>query len=921
MYFYYKMINNKEFSLDYEILCINYHQNHYDQKTFHWKYIPEDILLESGFIHNYNEYRLKRKLKWDEKKYNFLQEYGLDGISVENNDNNIICNGIQCKFYDKTIITAKHLGTFLSVINNRLRMKNNNSKGYLYYTSKLEINLKEDFQNSKGIMNPIKLPFMNEIKDENKDESKYELRNFQKDALNKLLTEWNGIKSLILPCGTGKTTIVANYLKNSQYKNIFIISPLRILTKQNFDRISKFLPEYKNLLVDSDEDGTRDFNDIKNIFNEKSFISSTYKSCEDILVQLFEDYEEDDKEDTESNFSNESKYYEKFDLSNSILIVDEAHNIINNKKLIKIINSFPKVLLMTATPPIILEDLFNCSNIYQYNMSEAIQNKYICDYQIYLPLLETNNDVKDNIEIPKELLKLDKNLCKKGLFLINGLKKTGSKYCIVYMSSIEECNQFKKVIDKIMTEYHYTLCDIFIINSEFKQKDRDEILNKFQEIHNDDRIKILLSIRILDEGIDINICDSIFITNIGEYTSDIKTVQRICRANRLDKNNINKIANIFLWTDEFNKITNCLELLKENDVEFHKKIKMINSNYDKNHLKEIKEKEIVYNNDFQKYISIKCKSLKEIRDEKINLLFKYVDSYNKIPRQIDIFENINIGHFYNSLKQKLNSKDSVLYIKLSENQIIKENLDEFLQYKENEISIEKKIEILIDFCNQKNRVPKSREYYKNIKIGYFYQDYKRKVNIKQDEIYKKLLNNQIIKNNINEYFEKQEKNKEKINLSIEEKKEMLLDFIKEKNRVPMTKEEHKCVKLGQFYEGLKLKIYLNNNKELYQELIKNNYIKDDINKYLKNKEKNNKKEKLSVDEKILILFDYIKNNNKTPTHNIEYKNQNIGLFYTNLKRKIKSKDDELYIQLSKNEIIKENLDEYLFKKNKKIVLN
>ena len=72
MVFYYKMANNNKIFLDYEIFCMNEHQNHYNQKTYHWKGIGEDILENSGFIHNYNEVRLKRKSKWEEKNIIFV---------------------------------------------------------------------------------------------------------------------------------------------------------------------------------------------------------------------------------------------------------------------------------------------------------------------------------------------------------------------------------------------------------------------------------------------------------------------------------------------------------------------------------------------------------------------------------------------------------------------------------------------------------------------------------------------------------------------------------------------------------------------------------------------------------------------------------------------------------------------------------
>jgi hypothetical protein len=69
----------------------------------------------------------------------------------------------------------------------------------------------------------------------------------------------------------------------------------------------------------------------------------------------------------------------------------------------------------------------------------------------------------------------------------------------------------------------------------------------------------MLNIHVLDEGIDIPECDSIFLTNPNN--NYINIIQRISRANRIDENNINKIANIFVWCkneDKYSQIYNLI---------------------------------------------------------------------------------------------------------------------------------------------------------------------------------------------------------------------------------------------------------------------------------------------------------------------------------------------------------------------------
>ena len=243
---------------------------------------------------------------------------------------------------------------------------------------------------------------------------------------------WNGTKLLVFPCGTGKTVTFSKFLKQSTFKNIFIVSPLTYLVEQTHDIVKTYLPNYNHILVDTN--GTTDFNDVKNNLNKYVLFSTTFKSAKNIISKIF---------DKENNC----------ELShNSIIIIDEAHNILNLDKLINIIKKFPKVLLVTATPSIQMEEVIPSEVIYYYPFKQAIDEGYICDYKIYLPFIQNN---KIMITIPSELYHLDQNLCKKCLFFANGLLKTGSRRPIVYLKSIEECNLYKKILEEIMSKYHY----------------------------------------------------------------------------------------------------------------------------------------------------------------------------------------------------------------------------------------------------------------------------------------------------------------------------------------------------------------------------------------------------------------------------------------------------------------------------------
>ena len=670
---------NKQNYLNFEHYCINKHNLDFNQITYHWSNIPDTLLIESGYFNSEYELRMKRK-----KNNQILKEYGLDGISIEFKDDFKIYHGLQMKLWNNTIC-ANDLGTFISVIFNRF---SNNSKGYLYYTSKLEKTLKKDFLNKNKIIEiKIENPYLNNIENTNKINSSddIKLRPYQIEAVQKLNQEWSGIKSLILPCGTGKTTIFNEYLRENNFKNIFIFSPLTMLTEQNLENVKKYIPNYKPILVDMN--GTRDLNIIKENLNKYTVFSSTFKSAEEIISKIFNPEEG-------CIISEET-----------ILIIDEAHNLLNLNNLIKTVQQFNKVLLVTATPPTDMEEIIPNDIIYKYSFQDAIKDEYICDYQIYLPFIENNKVI---INQPTELIELDENICKKSLFLINGLLRTGSRRTIVYLKNKEECEIYSYVINYIMNNYHFYKIYIDKIICDTKKEERISILSNFEKESLEEEIRIILSVRILDEGINLIKCDSVYLTNLGDNSNDVRTIQRFLRANRKDPNNINKKANIFIWCEDTDISLDVFQMLKNNDINFNKKITIFDNNYDKyekndNILSNIIKYDI--NNELIKNINIKCLTEKELWDLKKNLLFEYCNEKEMIPLENIIYKNQKLGNWYKSQKMKIKnnlSKHLLIYDELIKNIYIENDLSKYSNLIDlpNKIFKNEKTESFIDFMKK-----------------------------------------------------------------------------------------------------------------------------------------------------------------------------------------------------------------------------
>jgi superfamily II DNA or RNA helicase len=121
-----------------------------------------------------------------------------------------------------------------------------------------------------------------------------------------------------------------------------------------------------------------------------------------------------------------------------------------------------------------------------------------------------------------------------------------------------------------LNDFYNLDIDIYSISCENSNKERKEILKSFSE--NDDKIQLLFNIKILNECIDIPSCDSIYISYPPK--NKITTIQRINRATRINKNNPYKIANIYIWCDEYEEILETLSSIKEYDSMFKDKIKI-----------------------------------------------------------------------------------------------------------------------------------------------------------------------------------------------------------------------------------------------------------------------------------------------------------------------------------------------------------
>ena len=504
----------------YEYYVLEHIRKDYE-KVWHWKDFPEKHMYECNLIKDYDKF----------KKYRL--DIGADLVAFKENKYYFI----QCKNFKDTIFIDTLAGFYFLLYENNLN-------GILYYSGTLSERLVDL---STGKIPFINLPFNNEnIIFEDKIKEIIKPRDYQIEAYNKLKGLDNCILSL--PCSMGKTYISS--MLGKDYNNIIILSPTRALAQQSLEKFKEYHGKIYNYVLIS-IDGKRKVDEIEKILKLKNVISSTYDSCN--IVNLLIDK-----------------------LNNCYIVIDEFHNLSqnnindNNNEIKKLLTRDNKKVFVSATP---IKDFMNLSEdkIYTYKWEDAIQKKYICDFNIYLPdesdklnkFMEVINNNYNNIEL---------KLIKKAYNLVKSMLLNGDKKCICYLTTIEKANTFNKILTLISNTFNVEI-EREQIDCNTKRLKRNEIIEKFR---NSTELFILLNVHVLDEGIDIPECDSVYITQPNNNILNL--VQRMCRANRIYNDKTE--CNIYMWCSEekTQKIINYI--YKKTDDYFVFKIKQIKNKID-----------------------------------------------------------------------------------------------------------------------------------------------------------------------------------------------------------------------------------------------------------------------------------------------------------------------------------------------------
>ena len=126
-------------------------------------------------------------------------------------------------------------------------------------------------------------------------------------------------------------------------------------------------------------------------------------------------------------------------------------------------------------------------------------------------------------------------------------------------------------------------------------------------------------------------------------------------------------------------------------------------------------------------------------EQKSNLLLEFINKEKRIPVKSELFKEVQLGNFWDSIKHGHNNKIYKNY--LEKNEMLKKHYERCQKNKEEKkgkeiITPEQKCNLLLEFINKENRLPTQKEIYKEVKLGSWWDSIKHGHN---NKIYKNYL--------------------------------------------------------------------------------------------------------------------------------------------------------------------------------------
>lgn len=274
--------------------------------------------------------------------------------------------------------------------------------------------------------------------------------------------------------------------------------------------------------------------------------------------------------------------------------------------------------------------------------ADAISAGWICDYEIQVPLI-----VDDQVA--------DITLEARASFLADGIMCTGVRRIIVYCSSKAECDVFLGELREVMLDFHGLHPEsvwMHRLTDEVSLPNRRRLLGHFQAAVTDGKVRVLACVRILDEAVDLPVCDAICILHPNEKKEGAtRLIQRMMRAGRKDMANPNKIARVFLCINDY-RVPECFDVLKDQDIDFAKKIKVHGDLYRDDvsvpNTLELQESSV---KKFQENIRVVAVEYEELKWRNIRCYNAYYQKYKKPMSRDILVDGLRPGQWMRSVRR------------------------------------------------------------------------------------------------------------------------------------------------------------------------------------------------------------------------------------------------------------------------------
>ena len=510
------------------------------------------------------------------------------------------------------------------------------------------------------LLNPPQYPIFN-------DDS-FKLRDYQNECID-LIKQSNKNVIISLPTGSGKNVVIIYSMKpNCKY---LILVPRIILMDQLKKEIIKHNPKMKSkiqLIGDKNTDFKEDKNITICVFNSVSIVADYGTSFDKIFIDEahhinkpmiycnddsldFNESIDDSSEGSVDGLSEESvedlSDYESDEDSSEGCVDDTEDELVNGTNYTQIIKSLEKYnnnVYLSATI-----DEKKGFEYYNKDIREMIDLKYLCDYEIHVPIFS---------EDPT-----NKNIC---FYLLNNYRNI-----IIYCNTQKEGKLINKLFNDIQnfsSEY---------IDCKTPKNKRDNIIERYKK----GEIPFLVNVRILVEGFDAPITRGVCFLHMPQSKTTL--IQIIGRALRLHP--LKTIANIILpysCSDDEKNICKFLKIMANNDSRIKKSFesKRLGGyiSIDNTYNEEDYDDEDVINEEIEfKYYAV-YNSLGVLQNgedkwiKRLNDVKKYIDENCKKPSFTDKNKDIKqlciwINHqIINYKSKKDNMTNELIYSKWTE---------------------------------------------------------------------------------------------------------------------------------------------------------------------------------------------------------------------------------------------------------------